>query len=86
MPATATPIRYSRFERLAGQISRLRAETAHSKLATRYSREGRVYCPIAAVCGQQEMEIALEATKRASAAGRQVSFDEALAELRRAAE
>ena len=82
MPAAAMPIRFSRLERLAGQISRLRAQTAHNKLAARYSREGRIYRPLAGVCGDVEMEIALSAAKRADA-GKRVSFDDALAELRR---
>lgn len=88
MPATtaaASPAWYTAFERLEARKSHLLAQIADSKTATRYSRQGRQYRPLSGVCGEREMQIALEGVKRAATAGRHVTFDDALAELRRGA-
>ena len=88
MPATATiesPAWYTEFERLEARKSHLQAQIAHSKTATRYSRQGRQFRPLASPCGEREMQLALLGVRRAVAVGRHVSFDGALEELRHGA-
>ena len=83
MPAAEPVVRFSRAESLEGNTSFLDAQVTHHRTALQYSRQGRRYRPLAAVCGQREQEIATAATRRYARAGRgPLSFDDALAALR----
>jgi hypothetical protein len=77
MPDAVAPIRYSRTQKLQGEIARAKGDIAFYRESTRHSRAGLVSKRLGD-CTEIEMNLALEAMKRHPGA----TFQDCLAALR----